>query len=112
MIDPTDDFFKKVVEHFGYDAQLNKLKEELFELGVAICHWQEKKVTNEELVSEIADVMILCKQIVIYYDFLNNLFNEAYEEKLKRLADRTNLAYFLQYSPLKSVFESLQKPNE
>lgn len=90
MIDPTDDFFKKVVEHFGFDAQLNKLKEELFELGVAICHMQDKKASEEALIEEMIDVMILFGQIFAVKD-RHDLFEKTWEFKIKRLSDRTGI---------------------
>lgn len=95
MIDPTDDFFKKVVEHFGYDAQLNKLKEELFELGVAICHVQDKKASDEDLIEEMIDVLILFGQICAVKD-KPDLFDATWELKIKRLSNRTGIPIDIQ----------------
>lgn len=90
MIDPTDDFFKKVVEHFGFGAQLNKLKEELFELGVAICHMQDNKASEEDLIEEMIDVMILFGQIFAVKD-KPNLFEATWAKKIKRLSERIGI---------------------
>jgi len=92
MIDPTDDFFKKVVEHYGFDNQLNKLKEELFELGVAICHMQDNKASEDDLIEEMIDVMILFGQILaVKVKDKHELFEEIWSKKIKRLSERIGI---------------------
>ncbi len=88
----NDGFFKKVVDHYGYNHQLNKLKEELFELGAAICHWQDKKVSDEDLVSELTDCMILIGQIFSTKEGYNDLFEDFWNSKIKRLSERTGIS--------------------
>ncbi len=87
----NDEFFKRVVDHYGYDHQLNKLKEELFEFGAAICHWQDKKASDEDLVSELTDCMILIGQIFSTKDGYNDLFKAFCDSKIKRLSERTGI---------------------
>lgn len=53
----------KIVEQLGLNSRLNKAKEELSELLVAICHYQDGKVKFGDITSEMADVSILFAQI-------------------------------------------------
>lgn len=53
----------KIVEQLGLQSRLNKLKEEIFELGQSVCHFQDGKVKFGDITSEMADVSILFAQI-------------------------------------------------
>lgn len=78
--------FKKALEHYGVERQLQKCCEELAEAIVAIHHWKDKKVTQEYVASEIADVLIMCQQIEIILE--PGLVTKKYKEKLNRLLER------------------------
>ena len=79
--------YEKVLSYNGMMVQLNKCKEELFELGVALCHYSTGKVMKESLTEEIADVEIMLEQLSHY--FMLNV-EEIRELKLKRLSKMIN----------------------
>lgn len=56
----------KYIEHYGYDNQLRKLKEEAIELIEAIDGFLEGSDTKEHLQEEQADVINLLEQFQEY----------------------------------------------
>lgn len=58
-----DDLLSRAVATFGARAQVLKLVEELAELNLALIHWTAGKTTNQEVITELADVSILIKQM-------------------------------------------------
>ena len=54
----------KIVEELGLQSRLDKLKEELMECGVAVCHFQDNKVKFGNVVEEMADISLLFAHIV------------------------------------------------
>ena len=53
----------KIIEHYGYKHQLNKLIEELRELEAVIINEPDN---TDHIQEEIADVLNLIEQIIIY----------------------------------------------
>jgi NTP pyrophosphatase (non-canonical NTP hydrolase) len=71
---------------FGVERQLQKCCEEMAEAIVAIHHWKDGKCTEQELASEIADVMIMCNQMKLVLS--HGLVDAKKTEKLERLENR------------------------
>lgn len=84
----NDEFWKKVIYEFGYKNQLNKLKEELFELGTSVCHRFDGKSTEREMISEMVDVAIIIHQFSIYNPELTEMFDQELASKTQRMRDR------------------------
>ena len=61
------EIINKAVVYFGVKNQNKKAVEELTELSLAIQHFEDGKVTKAEVVTEIADVLIMCEQLKIMY---------------------------------------------
>lgn len=59
---------KKAVDTYGKESQINQTMEKMAELMVAITHWRRNKATKADVLSEIADVVILCEQICYIVD--------------------------------------------
>jgi len=95
-----NEVYEKALNHFGYEAQLNKAIEELAECIVELskCHYQlvtTGKFNLTDLCSEIADVEIMIEQIkmmsVEHDEIVCNVgdfVDLARTYKLKRLDER------------------------
>lgn len=54
---------KLAVDTYGKEAQLNQAFEEMAELMVTINHWRRGRAKEDDVLSEIADVAIMCEQL-------------------------------------------------
>lgn len=77
------------VKEYGSGAQIEKAKEELFELGTALSHFQQGRATTDEVVTEIADVTIMALQLALIFG--ENEVSEEMRVKLERLVERMRL---------------------
>ena len=82
---------KFIADNYGLESRLEKTKEELEELRVAIEDCQHYGLTNKTklaIVDEIADVLILCREL----EFLigNKLVGDRVQFKLDRQIKRIN----------------------
>lgn len=82
--------YDHAIAYFGRDKQMRKVSEEAHELGLAVTHFVDCKVSARELAEEMADIKIMLKQLVIMFPSLEAEMEEATKRKLKRLAERTN----------------------
>lgn len=74
---------KKIVNHYGEEAQAHKAIEELNELAVAIAH-QDK----EAMLEEMADVYIMMEQLKEFDFFDYDKFSDMVVYKLQRQIKR------------------------
>jgi len=68
---------------FGKARQRHKAIEECNELAVAVAHWADNKATDEEVATEVADVLLMCEQLGLMLG--RDLLNTAIKQKLKKL---------------------------
>jgi NTP pyrophosphatase (non-canonical NTP hydrolase) len=68
---------------WGVKNQFYKFSEELFELGTAMHHWYDDKITDEEFADEIADVEIVVAQLTNLMG--HDLVSRIKAEKLTKL---------------------------
>ena len=73
---------KDAIETYGVPSQLDKAKEELAELIVAIC-----KDDEDNVLEEIGDVLIMLEQLKIIYNIDEYILKKSQEQKLARLSD-------------------------
>ena len=59
--------FETVITKFGFDAQKTMAVEECAELINALCKEKRGRATDEDIITEIADVQIMCDQLAIIY---------------------------------------------
>lgn len=90
----------KIINHYGVNAQQKQLAEEVFELQEAITTHELKNSvsyeiplteltdTKEHIAEEIADVLNLLSQFVIYYELNEDKIYEIAEYKIKRQLER------------------------
>lgn len=71
--------YRQAVQKFGHRNQIKKTIEECTELSLALQHYQDGKVTAQEVATEIADVEIMVSQ-------MREIFGSIVDaEKLKKL---------------------------
>ena len=77
--------YDEAITRWGVGAQKEMAYEEIGELLTALARDSRGRVTTEELITELADVTIMCEQLatVIGYD----LYELELERKLLRLRD-------------------------
>lgn len=76
------------LDHFGVEHQKRKLMEELAELMTEIAREQDGRTDRERIREELADVIIMCRQMRIVYGAAK--VDGWIERKLQRLVDRMN----------------------
>ena len=74
------------INEWGIEAQQLQLIEECSELITAILHYKRGKCTTADVVTEIADVMIMCWQMQIFFGCDD--VDKEIEYKLRRLESR------------------------
>lgn len=77
-----DNIFKQAVDTYGVDNQIGMLHEEMGELQTAINQYARGRVKKDAVVTEIADVMIMCEQMAEIFG------REDVEAKKKRKIQR------------------------
>lgn len=95
-----EDLLKKIVKHYGINAQQRKLAEEVFELQEAITTHELKNSvsyeiplteiveTKEHIAEEIADVTVMLKQFQYYYGIENEFILTLIRGKVNRQLER------------------------
>ena len=90
----------EIVRHYGLNKQLKYFQSEVFELNEAIIFNELKESvsyeipiteivdTREHITEEIADVLNLLSQFVIYYELNEDKIYEIAEYKIKRQLER------------------------
>lgn len=80
---------KHIYNHFGEEAQLEKLREEVEELIEAI-----KEKDLQHITEEIADVYVVIAQIESIYGIDTNEVIEICETKMERTLERIKSGYY------------------
>lgn len=105
---------RKIINHYGIKKQLKYFQSEIFELNEAIIQYEERKrnpidiilntlepimasLNNRKAVSstdaikeEIADVMVMLKQMQLYYNISYADVREVMNAKISRQLERIN----------------------
>jgi len=82
------EIYEKAIMHWGINPQINMAKEELAELIVAISHYQRERNGIESLISELADVEIVLKQLKLIIGISEQDIDTERFIKLERLKYR------------------------
>lgn len=80
------DLFETVIATFGVDSQKAMAIEECAELINALCKEKRGRATDEDIITEIADVQIMCDQLAIIYG--KERVRQERLRKLFRLSNR------------------------
>lgn len=81
----TEELYKKALFTYGIEAQAMMVHEECAELINALCKYKRGRASDEDVITEIADVMIMCEQIACYFG--KSLVEAEKERKLLRLKE-------------------------
>ena len=76
------------VELFGIDAQEKMCIEECSELINAIAKRYRGRTSNQDIITELADVSIMVDQLALFYGYEE--FKKKKKKKIIRLNDRIN----------------------
>lgn len=77
---------KTIADHYGRNSQEKQAVSELMELGYVLTRRpvQRKDTWNEELLDEIADVLIMVQQLSLIYKLSDEDISKKVDEKLDR----------------------------
>ena len=78
--------YKKAIETWGIEAQRNMAFEELGELNTILARDRRGRATKEEILTELADVTIMCEQMAVILGFED--YEKELDNKLIRLRDK------------------------
>ena len=81
--------FSEALDKWGEDAQINMFHEEIGELLQALNKYRRGRIERQELISEVADVLIMLGQLMVMYPMEMSLTEEI-GRKISRLVDRIN----------------------
>ena len=96
----------KIIEHFGVNNQQRKLQEEVFELQEAITTHELKKSveyeiplteiigTEEHIIEELADIMVILKEVQYIYKINSKDIRKIMKNKIKRTLKRIKSGYY------------------
>lgn len=72
----------EAVEHWGQGAQVNMAKEEAAELITALSHHERGRAKTNEVITEIADNVIMCNQLALIFGYVDVM--EEVNRKIER----------------------------
>lgn len=89
--DRLEDLCQQALEKWGDDVQLLKAVEELNELRSTLLHYRYNKVDRNDVLNELADVAIICNQLMIMFDITNTTeLSDVIHVKLDKLEKALN----------------------
>ena len=85
------ELYKKAIDVWGIEAQRNMAFEELGELNTALARDRRGRATREEILTELADVTIMCEQLALFLGYDD--YEKEIDNKLTRLRDEKLAKY-------------------
>ena len=79
--------YRKIINHFGIQSQLDKAREELEELDEALRSYEVKR-DPVNIAAEMADVMVMLNQLMIIYNFSYSLLSALMDYRIDRTLRR------------------------
>ncbi len=83
--------YEKAIRVWGIEAQKNMTFEEVGELITVLARDRRNRVTKEEILTELADVTIMCEQMAIILGYDD--YEKEIDRKLIRLRDEKLAKY-------------------
>jgi len=83
--------YQKAIDTWGIEAQRNMAFEELGELNTALARDRRGRATKEEILTELADVTIMCEQLALILGYDD--YEKEIDNKLIRLRDKKLAKY-------------------
>ena len=78
--------YEAAISKWGVEAQRNMAFEELGELNTILARDRRGRATKEEILTELADVTIMCEQMAVILGFED--YEKELDNKLIRLRDK------------------------
>lgn len=78
---------KAIILHYGFEMQVQKLKEELYELIEAASGYVRRTDTEAHFLEEMADVEVMIDQMKLHFEALDRV-DEIKRAKVKRQLNR------------------------
>lgn len=78
--------YDAAIKNYGSDKQMDQAEEECLELSLALRHFKRSKATEEDVITEIADVTIMCQQLARIFG--RRKVKDEIDRKRKRQAER------------------------
>lgn len=80
--------YKKIINHYGVNAQLKKLNEELYEFEEAVLEKHDK----EHITEEIADILVILQQFKEKYNIdlaeINKVMRYKVDRQIRRIEEK------------------------
>lgn len=77
--------YKKIINHYGINAQLKKLNEEVYEFEEAVL----EKHNKEHITEEIADILVILQQFKEKYNIdlaeINKVMKNKVDRQIRRI---------------------------
>lgn len=80
---------QKALDHYGISPQVDKAIEEMGELTAALLQYKHGRIDKDEVIGEIADVLITTNQMALAFGY--EQVKEEIDYKLSRLNDRMSI---------------------
>ena len=80
----------QVLDKWGADTQILKAVCELNELSLALLHYREGKISEDEILTEMADVEIMTNQLKLVFGFFEEELDDEVNKKLNKLESILN----------------------
>lgn len=77
--------YQQALDKWGSDTQSLKAVEELIELALTLLHNRYNKTDRNDVLSELADVTIMCNQVMLIFDISIDELQEMVTTKLAKL---------------------------
>lgn len=81
-----EELYKKALSVYGLEAQMEMVHEECAELINALCKLKRNRCDWSDVITEIADVMIMCEQMAFYFGKERVIAEK--KRKLQRLKEK------------------------
>jgi NTP pyrophosphatase (non-canonical NTP hydrolase) len=81
-----DETCRMALKHFGSEHQMLKMVEECNELANALMHYIDNRATADDVITELADVVVMLNQMVLVFGIPQT--EEEIERKYARLKGR------------------------
>lgn len=86
-MDNQESVYVKLIEKYK-DKQLIVAVEELSELQKELCKALRGNINKENIIEELADVLIMLDQVKIYFSITSNEVKEIIDKKIERTKER------------------------
>ena len=86
MLKKLLDICRKAIQHYGWETENRQACEEMGELIAALHQYRRGKISHEDVVSEIADVLVTTTELALIFG--KDKVAQEVNRKLDRLQDR------------------------